>query len=249
MERVRATAVLAATIGLAGLMACSSRNQSVAAPPLFEAEPEVPSAPVSEHPATIVGRAPKAREEEAPAVVVLHSLTPLKYPDQTARPLMDQMARRFTPGVMVVRTGQPADFRNDDDVIHNVRVRERNTELDEPAFNIALTQGGSYLFTFKKDAIYDVKCDMHQNMSGVVVSSSSPYSAVADEDGAFTIDNVQPGSYTVVLYTATGTSERPLEVNEGQRVELDLAPHDETQAPKSSRSGVHAATPRKRPAG
>jgi hypothetical protein len=157
------------------------------------------------------------------------------------------MARRFTPAVMVVRTGQPADFRNDDDVIHNVRVRERNTELDEPTFNIALTQGASYLFTFKKDAIYDVKCDMHQNMSGVVVSSSSPYSAVADQEGGFTIDNVQPGSYTVVLYTAAGSSERPLEVNEGQRIELDLAPHDEPQAPRSAPPGGHAAAPRTPP--
>jgi plastocyanin len=226
-----AVSVLAVTaaIGLAASTACSTRTQSVAAPPVFETEPELPPAPVSEHPASMVGRAPAA-QEEVPAVVVLHSVMPVKYPHQAARPLMDQMARRFTPAVMVVRTGEPADFRNDDDVIHNVRVRERNTESDEPAFNIALLQGGSYLYSFKKDAIYDVKCDMHQNMSGVVVSSSSPYYAVADQHGAFTIDNVQPGSYVVVVYTATASTERPLEVAEGQHIELDLAPHDESPA-------------------
>ena len=47
---------------------------------------------------------------------------------------MDQMAHRFAPGVLIVRTGQPANFRNDDDVIHNVRVRERNVEIGAQGF-------------------------------------------------------------------------------------------------------------------
>jgi plastocyanin len=235
----------AAIVGLTAA-ACSTRNQSVSAP-LFQAEPEPPPAPVSEHPATITGQAPAARDE-VPAVVVLQSRTPLTFPRQKVQPMMDQVARRFTPGVLVVRTGQPANFRNDDDVIHNVRVRERNGELDEPAFNIALPQGGSYLYSFKKDAVYDVKCDMHQNMSGVVVSSSSPYSAVAGQDGSFTIDNVPPGSYTVMLYTADGTTERPLEVAEDQRIELNLDPAAAVRAARPPRPAAGRVGRDKRPA-
>ena len=125
---------------------------------------------------------------------------------------------------LVVRTGQPANFRNDDDVLHNVRVRERDRDHDvnEWVFNIVLPQGGSYTHTFGRDGVYDVRCDMHQSMAAVLIASSTPYSAVADRDGSFTIENIQPGAYTAVVYAGERRIERSIEVAEGQRLELEI---------------------------
>ena len=79
-------AALAAAIGMAGLNACSTRNQSVVTPPpVFQPEPEPPPVPVSNIPARIVGQALAAKEEVS-AVVVLQSRTPFKYPDLADRP-------------------------------------------------------------------------------------------------------------------------------------------------------------------
>ena len=126
-----------------------------------------PAAPTSHHPCdnassgTVTGMAPPA-QDDMPSVILLQSKTAYAYPPAADKPMMDQVARRFTPNVLVVRTGQPADFRNDDDTTHNVRVREGSHGGDDPAFNVALPQGGSYRYAFAKDGIWDVRCDMHQ---------------------------------------------------------------------------------------
>jgi plastocyanin len=206
--------------GLAILSSCSSTKQSAATRPV-SASPELPAAPASPNPALIVGSAPAA-VNDVPSVIVLRSRTPLRYPAPADKPMMDQVARVFTPGVLVVQTGQPASFRNDDDVLHNVRVREREKEGADWIFNIVLPQGGSYSHTFDRDGIFEVRCDMHQNMSAFVISASTPYSAVADANGAFTIGSVQPGAYTAVVYTGERRLEHPLEVAEGQRLQLEL---------------------------
>ena len=49
-------------------------------------------------------------------------------PAQTDVPFMDQVQQTFTPPMLLVRTGQPTEFRNNDDVLHNVRVREDETQ-------------------------------------------------------------------------------------------------------------------------
>lgn len=186
------------------------------------ADPALPPAPVPVRPAVVFGVVPAA-VNDVPSAVVLRPATAYAYPTPTAKPMMDQMARRFTPDVLVVRTGQPADFRNDDDTIHNVRVRERGRETDDPAFNIALPQGASYDYAFAKDAVWDVRCDMHQSMSAVVISSSSPYAAVAGRDGSFEVGGLPAGAYTLIAYTAGGPLERAIHVAEGQRLRVNLA--------------------------
>jgi len=150
-------------------------------------------APASDRPAAIVGTAPP-QTGELPSVIVLRPRERLRYPPQSAMPLMDQVAHQFTPPILVVRTGQPADFRNDDDTMHNVRVLARDHETWEPVFNIVLPQGGSYKHVFPHDGAYDVRCDMHQSMRALVVSTSSPYSTVADRDGSFTLKDLTPGA-------------------------------------------------------
>ena len=135
---------------------------------------------------------------------------------------MDQVARQFTPQVLLVRTGQPADFRNDDETLHNVRVWERDRNTVEPMFNVVLPQGGSYKHVFPRDGAYDVRCDMHQSMFAVVVATSSPYATVADKDGAFTLEGVGPGLYTLVAYAGEARLERQIEVIEGERLDVEL---------------------------
>lgn len=136
--------------------------------------------------------------------------------------MMDQIATRFTPAAIVVRTGQSADFRNDDDKLHNVRVRERGQPVADLVFNIALQQGVTYEHTFSKDGVWDVRCDMHQNMYGLVVSTSSPYATVATAEGTYTIEDVLPGEYTAVAYTSRERAERSVTLAPGQRARVDF---------------------------
>jgi len=209
-------------VGLGGCSATPSPPLPAGTDNASEALP-----PPLSNPATIVGRLPPATDD-IPSVIALQSETPGKYTPQTASPMMDQVAHAFTPGVLVVRTGQPANFRNDDDVLHNVRVRERDRERDvnEWVFNVVLPQGGMFVHTFERDGVYDVRCDMHQSMWARVVATSTPYSAVADQDGSFRIDGVRPGAYRALVFAGRRTLERAFEVGEGQQLEFLMAGGD-----------------------
>ena len=198
------------------------------APPINDGVKVAPEAlPPPTNPATILGVIPPAIDD-IPSVIVLRSQLRGRYLPQSSQPLMDQVAHTFTPGVLVVRTGQPANFRNDDDVLHDVRVRERDREGDvnEWIFNVVLPQGGSFVHTFERDGVYEVRCDMHQSMWARVVAAPTPYNAVADRDGSFRIDGVRAGAYTAIVYAGHRTLERGLEVSEGEQLELRLVEVD-----------------------
>ena len=91
---------------------------------------------------------------------------------------MDQVALTFIPGVLVVRTGHPVEFRNSDDTLHNVRVNEVATKAG--TFNVAIPMGEDYRFTFDREGFYDVGCDIHPAMSATIYASPSPYTALTD---------------------------------------------------------------------
>ena len=146
--------------------------------------------------------------------MVLEPREPRELPAQTAAPVMDQISQTFTPAVLFVRTGQPAEFHNSDDVLHNIRVR--NEETKEGTFNVALPTGGAYIHTFSTAGFYDVGCDIHPGMSAVVVASRTPYAGLADPDGAFSIADVPPGSYTLTVYADVRTIQRTVTVVPGR---------------------------------
>lgn len=132
---------------------------------------------------------------------------------------MDQEQQTFIPSVLVVRTGQPVDFLNHDDVLHNVRVRNDDTKAS--AFNVAIPTGEKYTHTFKDDGFYDVGCDIHPGMSAQIFSSTSPYVVLADDAGAFTIAGVPNGPYKAIAYAGAQKIEKEVSVSAGSGA-LDL---------------------------
>lgn len=123
---------------------------------------------------------------------------------------MDQVGQTFGPPVLFVRTGQPVEFRNSDDTLHNVHVNNEDTR--EPAFNVAIPTGNSYNYTFTRDGFYHVGCDIHPAMSAEIVSTSSPYALQADTDGSYAFEDVAPGTYTLTVYAGGKKTERDVTV-------------------------------------
>jgi plastocyanin len=148
-----------------------------------------------------------------PSILILEPQGAANVPAQRESPYMDQVQQTFIPAVLMVRTGQPVEFRNNDEVLHNVRVREDGTHA--PAFNVAIPTGEKYTFTFERDGFYDVGCDIHPGMAAQIVATSSPYTAVADAEGNFVIENVPPGAYKAVIYAGAQKIERDLTVSGG----------------------------------
>jgi plastocyanin len=192
------------------LLGGCSRRATESAPPVAAAVTSA-GTPAGGTPFHVVaGRVPAARGGMA-AIVILEPQTPREFPPQTEKPFMDQISQTFFPAVLFVRTGQPTEFRNGDDVLHNVRVREQETK--EGTFNVAIPTGQVYIHTFPRDGFYDVGCDIHPGMSAQIVATSTPYAVMADTDGNFVFDDIEPGAYTVVVYVGADKIKRTVEVS------------------------------------
>lgn len=147
------------------------------------------------------------------AVVVLEPNTARTFPPQSEKPVMDQVGLSFSPELLLVRTGQPVEFRNNDDTLHNVHVSHEETR--EPAFNVAIPTGGAYTYTFARDGFYRVGCDIHPAMAASIFAATTPYTTLADSGGHFTFADVPAGSWTVTVYAGGKRVRTDLEVTGG----------------------------------
>jgi plastocyanin len=124
--------------------------------------------------------------------------------------VMDQYAKTFVPNVLYVRVGQPVEFRNSEDMPHNVNVTRRGTGA--AVFSVPTDPQQKYVHTFDRTGQYDVACDIHPGMQALVVAAPSPFVTISNEQGTFTIPDVPDGSYKVALTFEGRTVEQPLEV-------------------------------------
>jgi plastocyanin len=157
------------------------------------------------------GRIVGTLQARGTAVVVLEPKGARTFPAQSEKPVMDQVGLTFGPELLFVRTGQPTEFRNNDDTLHNVNVKHEETR--EQAFNVAIPTGGSYEYTFTRDGFYRVACDIHPAMAASVFASTTPFTTMAASDGSFEFNEVEPGAWTVTVYA------------DGKRVHKDVDVH------------------------
>jgi plastocyanin len=185
-------------------------SKEAAAPPPPAAPPP---ARASSSGGRIVGTVPPPTGQ-VPVIIVLEPKTLREFPPQTDKPAMDQVGATFGPALLFVRTGQPTEFRNSDDTLHNVHVTHQETR--EPQFNVAIPTGETWDFTFKRDGFYHVGCDIHPAMSAEIFASSSPYVTTADSEGSFTFDDIAAGPYLVTVYAGIKRSQKDVDVTAGE---------------------------------
>jgi plastocyanin len=162
----------------------------------------------------VVGKAPPG------AIVTLEPAPPRTLPLPEAPAVMDQYGKQFVPGELFVRVGQPVEFRNTEDQVHNVIVRRSGTGAG--IFHVSTDPSEKYVHTFDRAGRYDVSCDLHLGMAATIIATTSPYFAVADANGDFTISNVEAGSYKLTALVSGQNLERTVEVA-GPRTEVNLA--------------------------
>jgi plastocyanin len=196
---------------IAALALAAGCSKGAGPPPAAAPAPAAtpPAAPAADASARIVGRI----HASGLAVVALEPKTARTFPRQTDTPVMDQVGQSFGPELLLVRTGEPVEFRNNDDTLHNVNVKDEQTR--EQAFNVAIPTGAVYQHTFKKDGFYRVGCDIHPAMAASIFAASTPYTAIAESDGRFEFDGVPPGPWTVTVYTGGQRLQKELELKGG----------------------------------
>lgn len=150
------------------------------------------------------------------------SLVPVPEPPLPEQPaLMDQYAKQFVPSTLYVRIGQPVEFKNSEDMPHNVTVLRRGSGAE--VFNVSTEPQQKHVHTFDRGGQYDVTCDIHPGMQATLIAAPGELATVADDNGRFTLTNVKPGAYKLSLNFEGRTVEQPLDVKDA-RTEVRVTP-------------------------
>ncbi len=112
-----------------------------------------------------------------------------------------QKNKRFEPHVLVVPAGTAVEFPNRDPFFHNVF-----SLFEGKRFDLGLYEAGTMrLVRFDRAGVSYIFCNIHPEMSAVVVALKTPYFSLSDAAGKIAIPHVPPGRYSMQVW-AEGAS-------------------------------------------
>lgn len=127
-------------------------------------------------------------------VYVKEGLGGQRFPAPQNNVTIAQKGCRFIPHVAAAMVGQPVEFLNGDDTLHNIHpIPKSNTE-----WNQAQMPSGEFARPFTApELMIPVKCNQHPWMRMYLSVLDSPFFAVTGEGGTFTLSGLPPGTYTI----------------------------------------------------
>jgi plastocyanin len=174
----------------------------------------------------------------APAAVIW--LTSLSSPagNQALPPghfTLVQKNRMFKPHLLVVPVGSVVSFPNADPFFHNVF-----SLFNGKRFDLGLYEAGkSKDVVFSREGVSYIFCNIHPEMSAVVLALSSMHYAVADHEGNLHFANLPPGEYELHAWVEGLTQDsldhlvRRVHLSAGKSESISLDVHEFTREPAS----------------
>jgi plastocyanin len=104
--------------------------------------------------------------------------------------------KRFDPHLAVVQVGGTVEFPNEDPIFHNAFSVSGENRFDLDLYK----RPKSGVFTFQHPGIVKVYCNIHPQMSAVIVVRDNPYFTKAEQDGSFAIQGVPAGRYKLTAW-------------------------------------------------
>ena len=148
----------------------------------------------------------KAESPHAEDVVVwlspLGSRAPAKFlPNHPLR--LAQHNKSFEPHLLVVPVGALVQFPNHEPFFHNVF-----SLFDGKRFDLGLYEAGTTRnVSFDRPGVSYIFCNIHAEMSAVVIALDTPYYGISDAKGEVVIPQVPPGRYSLHVWYETALPE------------------------------------------
>jgi plastocyanin len=134
-------------------------------------------------------------------------------------PQLVQRNKSFEPHVIVVQVGSLIQFPNKDPFFHNIF-----SMYDGKRFDLGLYEAGtSRSVRFDRPGVSFLFCNIHAEMSAVVIVVDTPYFATSDRTGHLTIPDVPDGRYQMHVWYERSLPEnlkglsRVVTISEGTR--------------------------------
>ncbi len=125
-------------------------------------------------------------------------------PPQTAPiPQLVQRDKSFHPSLLVIPAGGRVEFPNHDPFFHNVF-----SLFDGKRFDLGLYESGSTQFVkFDQPGVSYIFCNIHPQMSAVVIALNTPYYGISNWRGEISIGDVVPGRYQMHVFHPSVTPD------------------------------------------
>ena len=160
------------------------------------------------------------------SVVYVDTITGKTFPPPEQHPVMNQKGLAMVPHILVVQAGSTVDFLNSDKVAHNVFwPNVQNGSKKGPGHNLGTwPQGDRRSFKFDSAGVASILCNVHPEMSGYLVIVPTPYFAQTDASGAYKIENVPDGQYTMTAWhEGSKTQSKPVAVSGDAKADFTLS--------------------------
>jgi Polysaccharide lyase family 4, domain II len=188
------------------------------------------------------------------AIVLLEGVEAGK-PFETSVPLIEARDCMFQPFMTIVRNGHAVEVINMDPVMHDIQGYETSLEAGARVlFNTPLVMNHQHrrgdihamhnhapgkslvgpVYLNKGRRTFYMQCGFHAFMESWAMAVDNPYYALTDSHGKFTIGNVPPGTYQLVVWhpqTGPGATRMVTVQPDGKLVEQLSLP-----APKGNRT-------------
>ncbi len=140
----------------------------------------------------------------------------------TTIPVFDQKNCMYIPHVLAMDVGETFKVETSDQTTHNIHPLPNPMTGNIP-WNQSQPPGAAPVEkSWKAAEVIPVQCNIHPWMHGWFVVVKGPY-ATTDSNGAYTINNVPPGSYTVTAWQeAAGTQTQKVTVAAGGSATADF---------------------------
>lgn len=134
--------------------------------------------------------------------------------------VVDQVDLRFVPQTVVVVPGTEVAFPNSDPILHNVF----SPRGPGDGFNLGTyPPGETRSRRFTEPGVHVILCHVHPEMVAYVAVVPTPHHALAGEGGAFRIEGVPAGPYTLRVWLGRRSPvEREVEVRKGGVARVDV---------------------------
>jgi plastocyanin len=144
---------------------------------------------------------------------------PPRDPATTEPVRIRQEGIQFRPGTLVVQTGTPVIFPNEDQVLHAVR-----SQSSAKKFNVGRFMKGEEPppVVFDKAGFVFLLCEVHEHMQGNLLVVDTPHFCTSAADGTFEITGIPAGTHTVTIWRGRKDEEtRQVTIEPGGTAEVD----------------------------